>query len=139
MTELDVRDALRRVATVFQRYRLRWRDEIALHDLLEQLLREGSVACEREHRLVVGAKSVGTVDFYVTQVPEVVPAVRLGLEVKVQGAFADVLRQLQRYALSGCLDGILLVSTRSTLAARMPDSIGGIPLETVVVGSFLSG
>lgn len=131
---MAVRAVLRQVASVFQSYRLRWRDELALHTLLEQILREASLEVVREHRLMSGTKFVGTVDFRVRA-----EGFRLGLEVKTQGSVADVLRQLQRYALSGGLDGLLLVSTRSALAALMPDTIGGIPLETVVVGSFLAG
>jgi hypothetical protein len=55
---------------------------------------------------------------------------RIGIEVKVAGSRAPVLRQLRRYADPTRLDGLVLVTTRARQLA-MPADVGGIPLEVV--------
>ncbi|HEY6329737.1 MAG TPA: hypothetical protein VI756_10400 [Blastocatellia bacterium] len=53
----------------------------------------------------------------------------IGLEVKVDGSRADVVRQLQRYA--QYFDALILVTTRSR--HQMPKTLGGKPLETILL------
>lgn len=60
---------------------------------------------------------------------------RIGVELKVDGGFAEVLRQLGRYARHDSIDGLVLVSTRRRLAG-MPGELLGKPLVTVIMGSL---
>jgi len=53
---------------------------------------------------------------------------RIGLEVKVKGSLPDVRRQLSRYARTGDIDELILVTTRSAHHA-IPGSLAGVPLH----------
>ena len=53
----------------------------------------------------------------------------IGIEVKVDGSRAAVLRQLHRYAHSGLLDALILVTTRTRHV--MPTELNKIPVVTV--------
>jgi len=55
---------------------------------------------------------------------------RLGIEVKVAGSVGAVRRQLVRYANSGVLDELLLVSTRVAHRA-VTDEFGRVPVMVV--------
>lgn len=55
---------------------------------------------------------------------------RIGVEVKIAGAASAVRRQLARYATSGAVDALILVSTRVTHCA-LSGVIGGIPVTVV--------
>ncbi len=50
----------------------------------------------------------------------------IGIEVKVDGSRADVLRQLHRYANSGVLGALILVTNRTR--HTVPPTINGIPV-----------
>lgn len=54
---------------------------------------------------------------------------RIGIEVKVAGPPGAVVRQLGRYARSGRLDGLVLVTSR--ILHRPPARLAGIPVATV--------
>lgn len=56
---------------------------------------------------------------------------RVGIEVKVAGSPGRVLEQLRRYAASGQIDGLVLVT--SQFKHRMPEVVGGKPLECVSI------
>lgn len=65
---------------------------------------------------------------------------RVGVEVKVAAAGRvtptdRVLTQLARYAASGRVDALLLVTT-SHRHTTLPDRVGGVPLTVHVVGRF---
>lgn len=68
----------------------------------EWLTREG-VTFEREY-----STGHGPIDFYL-------PDNRIGLELKVKGSPAAVLRQLQRYAQSDAIDALVLLTGKATL------------------------
>lgn len=55
---------------------------------------------------------------------------RVGIEVKVAGTPADVLRQLRRYAGFEQLEALVLVTTRAR-HSLIPTSIDGKPVEIV--------
>jgi hypothetical protein len=50
------------------------------------------------------------------------------IEVKIKGSFGNTLRQLDRYASLPAVKGIVLVTTRSVQALRMPYMLQGKPL-----------
>lgn len=101
-------------------------NEIELQDALATVL--GLHPLEREVPLTDGRSRI---DMVVTDLLGSEIAVT-GVEVKVDGSLADVLRQLHRYA--GCteLDELVLVTTRSK-HHRIPATIGArqIPLHLV--------
>lgn len=91
-----------------------YRDEAGLHNLIALAFAGAGVPIRRE----VALSRRDRIDFLVG---------RVGLEVKVKGAPAGVLRQLQRYAGSDQIGHLVLVTT----VARhldMPATIGGKPL-----------
>lgn len=93
-------------------------------DLQEQLAtaltREG-VTFQREYDLGGGR---GRIDFYL-------PRWNAGLEVKVDGSAAAVLRQLHRYS-GAALDALVLI-TRRARQGGLPNAIGTMPLHVLVI------
>lgn len=100
-------------------------DETGLHASIDRVLRAGAFVFSHEHTLSPRDR----VDFLVT-LPS---GGRIALEVKHGGTFPDVLEQLSRYAEHADVGGVLLVTTRSNLAARMPPTLRDKPLHAVVV------
>jgi hypothetical protein len=108
-------DAQAIAATLLARV-YRWMDEYGLQDQIEQVLTEaGAVGVERE--VEVGPRC--RIDLVVA---------RVGIEVKVKGAPADVARQLQRYAATGRFDAFVLATTVHAHRG-MPETLGGVPVH----------
>lgn len=61
---------------------------------------------------------------------------RLGAEVKTKGGRSALLRQLHRYAQSEEVDELLLITTSPPLA-RIPNTVVGIPVHTLVLTACL--
>lgn len=59
---------------------------------------------------------------------------KVAVEVKVGGSRMDLMRQVQRYATSPEVSGVLVVTTR--LAHRLPASLSGKPVTTICVTVF---
>lgn len=113
------------IIAALSRYQFIQHDEHALYAGLAHVLGEAGIVFERERRLDERSR----VDFYL-------PATRLVIEVKVQGAPNAVLRQLWRYGKHPDVDGVLLVTTLAKLA-RVPDSIAGKPARAFrIAGGF---
>jgi hypothetical protein len=96
------------LATTIPQYRLAYGDEIRLHAQLAEVI-AGALPDQpllREYAL--GA--AGRIDFYL-------PALRLGLEVKVKGGPSAVQRQLQRYLGSRDIEHLVLITSRPYLAS----------------------
>lgn len=85
---------------------------------LATVLGDAGVPFLREVELV----GAGRIDFLL--------AGRVGLEVKVAGSASEVIRQLWRYAHSGELASLVLVTTRAT-HLRIPRSLCGVPVACV--------
>jgi alkanesulfonate monooxygenase SsuD/methylene tetrahydromethanopterin reductase-like flavin-dependent oxidoreductase (luciferase family) len=107
---------LAQVAEALRAYRFRFADEGRLQDAIEGALRASGFTLEREVRL----DPANRIDFMVG---------RVGIEVKVAGSPSAVLRQLTRYAQSGQVDGLILVTNRARHA--QPRRIGVTPVEVV--------
>lgn len=60
-------------------------------------------------------------------------AVRIVLELKLNGSVSEVERQAQRYALMPAVDAVMVVTTSSRLAANLmaPGDVGQPPLPTL--------
>lgn len=74
--------------------------EADLQAAIERVFDVAGVHAEREVRLTARDR----IDFLVD---------RVGVEIKIDGGSRDVERQLRRYLESDCIDGVLLVTTRS--------------------------
>jgi len=92
--------------------------ESRLQDAIARLFTDHDLTFAREVRLT----PEDIIDFVVDG--------SLGLEVKVDGSLSDVTRQLHRYAHTGRLEQLLLVTTRSRHRA-MPPAFGRTPVRVL--------
>lgn len=116
----------------------RWvaRDEAALQVAIEVVLREtfgdavrSEVTLTEPSEIVQGARhKIGRIDFMVDDV---------GLELKVRGSRASVLRQAQRYLLSPALSSLVVASTHAALLSGWPRELAGKPVAPVILRSWL--
>jgi hypothetical protein len=93
-------------------------DERGLQDEIADLFATAGLTVERESRLTPTER----IDFLYG---------RTGIEVKVIGSTASVRRQLGRYAQSGAVDRLILVSTHATHRALDRITIGAVPVQVV--------
>jgi len=105
---------MRGVSALLQRHRYVYGSEVELHQQLEDVLRAARLPVQREVRLTAGDR----IDLLVGDV---------GIEVKVKGQRNPV-AQLERYAASDRVAGLLLVTTR---AATVPETMSGKPVTVV--------
>lgn len=103
-------------------FRFNYANEADLQRGIEQALLGGDFSFERELRL----DDLGRLDFFVDG--------ELVIETKIGGSAADLMRQVSRYAQSGKVVGILVVTDRAS--HRLPESFNGKP---VLVHSLLDG
>lgn len=94
--------------------------ESDLQTAIESALEEAGEDAERE----VDVPGAGRIDF--------LTSARVGIEIKVRGAIAEVAEQLQRYAQSDLVDELLLITTRGQ-HRQLPATLGGKRLEVLVV------
>ncbi len=83
---------------------------------IERALLKAGHRVEREVRI----GEAGRIDFEI-------PDLRLGIEVKVDGAATAVTEQLSRYAETGRYDTVMLVTTKRR--HKMPDTLCGVPIR----------
>lgn len=103
-------------------YRIPIGQELAMQQAVAEILDREGCLFEREFDLGPGR---GRIDFYL-------PTIRVGLELKVKGSPADVLRQLQRYTTSDQIDALILVSGRARFGA-FPSTLGGKALHVAAI------
>lgn len=111
------------IEQLLRRHRFTFANEAELQDGIALVLAAGAVAHERE--VVLRARD--RIDF--------VCEGRVGIEVKVEGALADVTRQLARYAESASIGHLILVTSRLQ-HRRVPTSIGSKPVTVVYIGGL---
>ena len=100
--------------------------EAALGTLVRNLLTDASLKVEAEVQIGEGNKD--RIDFLVD---------RIGIELKTKGSWAEVFRQLERYALSDKLDAVVLVTTKRRVAsAARGHSLNGKPVVAICIGAF---
>lgn len=104
-------------------------NELGLQHAIERALVRAGVAYAREVELLgpAGRLHGDRIDFLLGDV---------GLEVKVDGSRADVIRQLDRYAESDQVQHLLLVTTRAQHRA-MPRELREKPLEVLYLCPLL--
>ena len=103
--------------------RYTYNSEVELQDGIETVLRAAGLNYRREVRLSAKDRP----DFMVGSI---------AVEVKINGPALDALRQIHRYSQSDYVGGIVLVTSRASLIAKMPGVLNGKP---VVVASLLEG
>lgn len=161
-TAPGIRDAVRselvRLAEELARFRYRYACEDELHQgLISALARLGR---SFGHEVALGP--AGRIDFTVTAphmiadfsalrpfarldpatadrpVMDSVPTrpVQLGLEVKTKGAPTEIAAQLIRYAERDEIDGLLLVTAKTSHRHAFPVDLLGKPLHLLIVGPF---
>lgn len=106
MTAADVTDLL-------ARYRIMGLAESVVQDQIERALRQEGIAYEREVELAPGDR----IDFMVGTV---------GIEVKIKGTRAQIIRQLARYVRNDRVEEIVLAATSRRVLASAPDEITGM-------------
>jgi hypothetical protein len=110
------------LASLITTHRYFFANEEDLQNLIEAVLKKHEIEYEREYRLSAHDR----LDFLVNSV---------AIEVKVQGARNEVIRQLHRYAEHVAVSAILLVTTKAR-HLDMPAKMCGKP---VGVASLLGG
>ncbi len=119
MSAADLISILQRVVPLFAH-------EDELQEALRLVLDEHGVTAERERRLSDGRSRI---DLFVQ------PSV--GVEVKIDGSWADVTRQLTRYAKCPEITELVLVTTRSK-HHHIPSVLEGKPVHLVsLIGAAL--
>jgi hypothetical protein len=99
--------------------------EPALNEIARARLRESG--CEFRWEVWLDGDKRNRIDFVVG---------RIGVELKVDGSPAAVLRQLDRYAAAAELDAVTLVTTRRAHLRGLPSELRGKPVIAFHVGAF---
>ena len=93
--------------------------EVALQNRIEEILQEADIDHKREVELGPGDR----IDFL---------AGTVGIEIKLQAPVTKVMRQLHRYAQSGLIEELLLVTTHPRLSL-VPKKFNGKPIRVLVL------
>lgn len=97
--------------------------EATLQHGIEEALRQSGMDFTREVRLA----STDRIDFLIG---------RVGIEVKIKGTKAALIRQLLRYAQHDQIDTLLLVTTVPSLTA-LPQTLNRKPVHTLILSACL--
>lgn len=108
-----------KIAELLTSYKFNFSDEKQLQQGIAGVLEVHNIPFERE--VTLSAKDI--IDFMIG---------KIGLEVKIQESFADVARQLHRYAQLEEIDELILVTTKSQ--HQMPAEINGKKVTVVNLG-----
>jgi hypothetical protein len=111
-------DLVLSMITLLKGKRFKYSTERELQDGIEIVLRDASVAYEREYALGPG----DVIDFLVHE--------SIGLEVKISGSPVEVARQLLRYAGQPKVSHIMLVTGKLRLG-HLPAELLGKPVSVV--------
>jgi hypothetical protein len=119
-------EALENLALLLRGFRFRFCSEDELQTGIANALARRDVLFARERVLSAADRP----DF-------LVPCLDgdIAIEVKTKGSFADLLRQVARYAEHERVKGVLVVGSPRWIA-RVPDSIAGTPVRTVLLANL---
>jgi len=109
------------VAAVVCKHRFRVDDEEELQCCISEALFKYGVEHQREVRL----NDRDRIDFLTTA--------GVGIEVKTKGSPTQIARQLSRYTESEQVKELLLITTKATHRARLPDELHGKPLYVLTL------
>lgn len=116
-------EAAARVRRVFVDKAFRVHNEADLQSSVAGLFLGSGVEFEEQVILGPGER----IDFMVGAV---------GVELKTQGSWSDLVRQLARYAAHERIGALVVVSTRRRLTASLPSEINGKPILAVAAGAL---
>lgn len=102
---------------------IRTNDESELASAVARLLTEAGIPFEQEYRL----SRRDRIDFLVDGV---------GIELKVDGSPADIIRQLNRYAEHDAILELLLVTTKRKLFYSAPVQLNGKLVTAICLGGL---
>lgn len=111
-----------------RKHHFRYSNEIELQDGVAEVLAQGNCIVEREVTLFAKSERI---DFVVKLSGDRF----VGIEVKIDGSFSEIARQLHRYANAVTFGALVLITTRS-VHDRLPQIIGETPVRVFVVGGF---
>lgn len=97
-------------------YRIIGQTEKGVQDGIEYALTNSGIAHSREHRL----SDRDRIDFLIGNV---------GVEVKIKGSRAPLIRQLGRYSRHGDIEELILASSVRKLLHTAPDDVLGVPVH----------
>lgn len=123
-TSLQHPGTLIRALSALELARFRFSSELELQAGIAEVLTGAGVSFEREAR--IGDRE--TIDFLL--------AGEIGLEVKIAGAPAEIVRQLQSYGYTGRVAYLILATSRNR-HARMPSVLNGVPVDVVYLRTAL--
>lgn len=103
------------VTDLLARYRIAGLTEAVVQDQIERALRQEGIEYEREVELAPRDR----IDFMVGPV---------GVEVKIKGTRAQIIRQLARYVRNDRVEEIILAATSRRVLTSAPDEITGMPI-----------
>lgn len=109
------------IAQLLGRYKVMPGTEDAMQRGVAEVLDQAGISFEREHRL--GPRD--RIDFFLTDD-------QVGIECKIGGSLAEVTRQLQRYALTGQVRELVLLTSRS-LHWSAPASLSDVDIHVVLM------
>lgn len=109
------------LAAIIRRHRYRYANETELQTGIAAVLADAGVNVRREVRL----SDRDRIDLFT-------PA-GIGIEVKVDGQHRDVWRQLRRYAATGQLRELLLVTTRARHVIDAATHLGPVPVTVLLL------
>lgn len=110
---------LQQLKDLLHSYRFTVGNESELQASIEKVLSAASIGFEREKRLSKSDRP----DFLISDI---------AVEVKVDGSWSAVARQLMRYAALNSISGILLVTTCSR-HTRIPTTLNDKPVKVMVL------
>jgi len=119
----DILPAMTAVADAIRANTYRFANEDELQRGIDLALGNADIQREREVRLAPGDR----IDFMCGLV---------GIEVKVDGSISALSRQLLRYAMSGRVGGLVVVTSRMRQAVQLPARLNDKPLSVITVGGF---
>ena len=112
------------VLAILRQYGYATGTEMLVHEGVARVLTTHGISFEREKVLSPRDR----IEFYL-------PVQRLGIECKISGSEASVLRQCMRYMQSEWIDQLALMTNRNK-HRRIPESLNKKPLHLVFIGRF---
>lgn len=122
MTTFKLQALLEWIVTSLSGHAISTDDEAVLSKHVALLLAKAGIEYSREVSLTARDR----IDYLVQGV---------GLELKVGGSAASIIRQLDRYAQSERIDALVLVTTRRS-HRYLPEHLHGKPVECVLMGGM---
>lgn len=121
---LDPLHSAHSLSQIFEGVRFRFGSEVDLQNGVEQLLLRSKISFAREKALTAKDRP----DFLVDG--------GIAIEIKIQGTFAQALRQIDRYTKHESVLSILVIGSPSWIT-RIPAAIGGKPVHTICITESL--